>query len=525
MTDPPNTMLVQVLIHYKNQDFPRAIEEAEAAAKLYPNSETIYSLLADLYSQICDFKVSIHYYKKAIEINPTNPQLYHLLGKSYFQNKEINPAISSYKKALAIDPNLAEVLNSLGNAYRENEYHKISIECFRKAVSLRVGFYEAMNNLANVLKAIGELDEAIEIFKEAILIKPSSATLHKNIATAFYEKNEIVNALSYLKDALTIEPAYADAELSKAFCELKMFNFSEGWNSYEARWKTQGFDYLKTEKKEWYLGLSGKLFIWSEQGIGDEIMFASILEELLQKVENVVLQCDPRLIPIFRRSFDTKVSYIAKDSTYDNLSFDYILPIGSLPKYFRMNVSDFSRRKPAYLKAEEEISIKHQTACMQNSKTTLLGISWNSTAKVTSATKRNLKLNDIIEILPLNSVQIVSLQYGDHDAEISAAEEKFDIRIERIHEIDKFNNIDGLLSCIQACDEIITIDNVTVHLAGALGKQVYALLPFCCDWRWGLNEKESLWYEHVSLFRQTSLGVWDDPLKKLQSRLLENLAL
>ena len=149
----------------------------------------------------------------------------------------------------------------------------------------------------------------------------------------------------------------------------------------------------------------------------------------------------------------------------------------------------------------------------------LIGISWKSSSNSDDASWRQLPLADLVNSLKLPRIKLVNLQYGDVSDEINSLQKGHDIDIICVNEIDNKNDLDGLAALISALDLVVSIDNVTVHLAGALGIPTKVLLPYACDWRWGTNSNSNYWYDSVELYRQETTGDWTPVLNKLTEHL------
>ena len=148
-----------------------------------------------------------------------------------------------------------------------------------------------------------------------------------------------------------------------------------------------------------------------------------------------------------------------------------------------------------------------------------MGISWKGGSKIQSASRnRSMELSQITSIFANTRVNLVNLQYGNTEQESKMLESQNGISLKNISEIDNFNDLDGLSSLIDACDYIVSVDNLTVHLSGSLGKKTFTLLPFSPDWRWGLSRDSSLWYPSVNLIRQSRIADWTDPLSDIKNK-------
>ena len=245
-------------------------------------------------------------------------------------------------------------------------------------------------------------------------------------------------------------------------------------------------------------------------------MYASLIPELAASSSKLIVQCDERLIPLFKRSFIDGIEYRCRKSPAPEDSYDCHIPMGSLPNIFRPSLDSFSKASKAYLHCESERSQELRKTLLKGEAKTLIGISWNSSSPIAGAHHRNITLSDMAQHLDAPDVQLVNLQYGDVSDEIAKLKEDHGIEVAEVSEIDNRNDIDGLAALIMACDQIVSIDNATVHLAGALGANTKVLLPFNRSWQWGLDRSDSYWYGSLQLHRQKNHGDWKHVLKTIK---------
>jgi len=325
-------------------------------------------------------------------------------------------------------------------------------------------------------------------------------------------------AMADLNKAIALDPDYPEAHWNKALQLLLFGEFEEGWSLFEWRWKTKqhiGTE-LTTSKPRWSGEANKRVFLWAEQGIGDEIMYASLIPELAATSSKLIVQCDERLIPLFKRSFVDGIEYRCRKSPALEDSYDCHIPMGSLPNIFRPSLDSFSKASKAYLRCESERSQELRKTLLKGEAKTLIGISWNSSSPIAGAHHRNITLSDMAQHLDGPNVKLVNLQYGDVSDEIAKLREDHGIEVAEVSEIDNRNDIDGLAALIMACDQIVSIDNATVHLAGALGANTRVLLPFNRSWQWGLERSDSYWYGSLQLHRQKKPGDWKQALKTIK---------
>jgi len=293
----------------------------------------------------------------------------------------------------------------------------------------------------------------------------------------------------------------------------------DGWHNYESRWKTHGHKPMRPYPYPRWKGnklASGHLLLWGEQGIGDEIMFAGLIPELLAAENRIILDCEPRLLPLFRRSFPGVHVVTGFDETRPpDPQIAAHLPTGSLPRFFRTSELAFASTTSPYLMPDRTRRNQFRSRYAWEKK--VVGIAWY-TKNAKTGRSRSLQLSQFSPLLQRNDIFWVSLQYGDHAAlEQQASAAQVPLFIDR--EVDQFQDLDLFAAQVAAMDLVITIDNSTAHLAGALGVPVWLLLPFDRDWRWLQARSDSPWYPTLRLFRQPRLGDWQSVISDVTQSL------
>jgi len=270
-----------------------------------------------------------------------------------------------------------------------------------------------------------------------------------------------------------------------------------------------------SDKPVWDGSDGEQVLVWREQGIGDEIMFSSMFSELNKNSSKIIVECDSRLIPLYKRSFSEDIEFLDDRNAIDNYRYDSQIALGSLPRYLRSRLEDFRKSASGWLKADPQHVSNLRTKLKAAGRERIIGVSWLTKTQRPDAQNRNISLDLLASHLARIPATYVSLQYGDTTEEILSVNSASDIKIQSVEEIDLFSDIDGLAALISACDMVISIDNATVHLAGALGVDTRVLLPFMPDIRWGLGRSDSYWYDQLKLYRQEKEGEWNQPLDLL----------
>ena len=507
---------------FKNQGkIEETIVSYKKAIQLNPNYAEAYNNLGITFKELGRLDESLNSYKKAIQLNPNYAEAYNNLGITFKELGRLDESLNSYKKAIQLNPNYAGAYNNLGIIFRELGELYDSEKSYRKAIKLNPNYYEGYFNLGITLRDLGRLGESESNYKKAIELDSNRAELYNNLGVVLRELGKLDESEQNYEKAIKLKPDYADAYNNNSFTLLLKHDFKKAYDFSEWRWKTKHKigEKFNTSKPLWK-GESGKrILIWKEQGIGDEIIFCSMLSELKAKSEKLIVHCDKRLIPLFKRSLSKDIIFEGSKNNINEKDYDVHIPMGSVAKYFRENLKSFSVTSKGYLKADKDRTLKIRNKLLKDKKQTLIGISWYTKSRIQMASFRNIFLNDLVSVLKNNDTKIVSLQYDHKSDEIEDLKKNNGIEINLLPEVDNRNDLDGLASLISACDLVVSIDNFTVHLAGSLGVKTKILLPYTMDARWGFEGEKSYLYKSVKLYRQTELGDWKKVLKKLENDL------
>jgi hypothetical protein len=327
-------------------------------------------------------------------------------------------------------------------------------------------------------------------------------------------------ALAAMERSLAIKPDYPQARFGMALVQLRCGDFAAGWRNYEHRWRSPDHD---TPRRAYAQPLwtgekleSGRLLLWGEQGVGDEIQFAGLFPDAIRSGNQITLDCDPRLHPLFARSFpEIEVVSGNKPAEAPADVFAAHLPIGSLPGLFRGSEAAFTATASPYLKAD--LAERELFRSCYGDGRLLAGLAWQTKNQKTGR-KRSIALDEFAPLFALPGIRWISLQYGDFDAlEQQAATAGAPLVIDR--GVDQIASIDRFAAQVAALDFVLTIDNSTAHMAAALGLPVWLLLPFAADWRWLAGRADSPWYPTLRIFRQPKLGDWQSVLSEVECAL------
>jgi len=436
----------------------------------------------------------------------------------------LNEAEELYRRILTVDPRQADCLHLLGMIAYQAGHHEAAVEMIGRAIAINSQGASYHTNLGTVLQSQGRLDESAESYQRALTLNPTLAEVHTNLGNILQIQGKLEEAVACHEKALELKPALDEARYNLSLAQLLQGNFTSGWHNFEKRWHAEKFRMqMRHYPQARWAGeklAAGRVLVWGEQGVGDEIMFAGLVPDVIRAGHRCLLDCDPRLQPLFARSFPG-IDVISRHDAGHDPAMDIAthIPGGSLPGLFRSTLAAFAETTSPYLRADpiERERFRTRYAKLDSGRRRLIGLAWHTNNRQ-SGRYRSIDLSSFAPLLALPDIQWISLQYGDPDElENQAVSANASILIDR--SVDQFANIDIFAAQIAALDMVITIDNSTAHLAGALGVSAWVLLPSVPDWRWLEDRENSLWYPTLRLFRQTERGDWDSVVQEVLSEL------
>ena len=370
-------------------------------------------------------------------------------------------------------------------------------------------------------------DEQFEIgekrAKKLLIKNKNSSYLHNYLGVCLAQQKKFDEALASIDKSLSIEPDADDALFNKAVINLRLGKFREGWELYTAGISNE--DNIREISEKYFSDqtplwdgktFDGTLLVYGEQGIGDQLMFGTVLEDLLKVQKNVAIVVDERLTKLFARTYPS-IDVYGLNEHLTFLSYKKHIAIGDLCKFFRNDIQSFKEGDFKNFETSPEIDnqIKRLMPLGHGLK---IGISWLTFAKK-NAKKRSLSPEELSSIVNSSDHTFINLQYGDTRENLEHFSKLSNKSLYDIPGIDLTYNIDSLASIIKNCDLIITIDNSTAHLAASLGKPVWILLPTNNDFRWMEKREESVWYKNALLLRQAKKDSWSEVIQNINSAL------
>jgi tetratricopeptide (TPR) repeat protein len=507
--------------HIQRKEYIEAISHLDKIIATNPNNQECYfnyglALLG--LEKDDDAKVKFDLYLK---FNPEDARTYYKVAHAFLENDSYEESLKNFNVALKINPSMIEALNGRGRACHKLRDYDGALKDFNEALNLDFNNAEIYNNKGLVLIRIGRLNEAENAFKKAIDLDPNYADSYNNLGV-LNKNSELDESIRYINEAIKLKPNQSSFKFNLALIYLAHKKFHTGWELYKNRDQLIRFkrDYPNQANTNEIFNNDEKLLLLSEQGLGDQILFLSMLNELLCKKENIDIVIDNRLVPIFKRTFPD-VNFISNQSDFSISSYKQHLLYGALGSIFRSELDDFKWQPQQYLKSDQLLKNMLKDKINKGFNSNLIcGISWKSKNEDFGENK-SLQLKSLIPILQQKNITFINLQYGETRKEISEIKSEYNVDIKDLDEINNFHNIDGLFSLIDACDLVITTSNATAHMSGAIGKKTFLLVPYLIGkmWYWHEDDTQSIWYPSISIFRQKKLGDWEDPINKISELL------
>lgn len=451
---------------------------------------------------------AISSFKKAINLNPKFPAPFFSLGALLQQLGYIEDAIALYQRVLELSPEHSDTFNILGSAFQAKGLIGRAIESYQKAIEFNPDSYMAHNNLGSALKLIGNIDEATEHYRIALRLNPHFPEALNNLGNAFRDTNKIEMAIDSYRKGILLKPEFADPHLNLAYAFLLSGRFEEGWHEYEWRWKIK--EPLHKLSQPLWTGEDRPgqtILLYAEQGFGDTIHFVRYASMVAEKGLKVIAGCQREL-----KSLIGSVKGISQVVAFGEPSpgFDIRCPLLSLPGIFKTSMASIPSEVPYIFPGEDIVS--HWGGILSGHRKELnIGIAWAGSPGHVNDRNRSLPLEMLEPLMDIKNAAFFSLQKelaNPNDIELM---KKMNIR-DYTGDIRDFSDTAGI---IMNLDLVISVDTSVVHLAGALGRPVWTLLPFSPDWRWLLDRDDSPWYPTMRLFRQPSPGDWTSVINKV----------
>lgn len=528
--------------------YQEAVPQFERALARNPRDAEAHNNLGSVLRSLDRKAEAIAHFEKAVALRPNFTAAHFNVARLLLVDKEYQKAALHFKAALAGGLESLETYSGLATALQALKLPQEAVAVCERAIALAPQSAEAHDQFGAVLYDLKRFGEAAEQHRQAIALKPDFTEAYFRLAANCYLNNQYreacehytralvrglkpdlaINAEHYLAVSLQMlgryeeadrkfdeaianfadRPDVLDVQRSKGLMYLSLGRFAEGWPLYEYRHWSEEPNVREGQRPRWQgEAIEGPLWVWGEQGLGDQILHASMIGDLRGRVPSIILEVEPRLVELFARSFPG-IRVVALGSDLSQQQIVAQIPIGSLGQYLRPDWASFARRSPSYFVADAARAAALR-ARLTDGGMKVVGLSWRSVNPQKGHSK-SAQLIDFIDILRLPGIRCVDLQYGETGEERAQVERATGVRVTRLDDIDNTKDIDGLAALMGACDAVVTVSNTTAHLAGALGRPTWVFVPFgfAQMWYWFGDKTPSPWYPRVQVRHQAEGQSW-----------------
>ena len=477
------------------------------------------------------FSEAVDCFQRAVAIDPRSANAHCNLGIALLQLSD-SRAAWHLSEALQLQPENFDAVFNLGRSFMQAGEFERAITAFAHAKRLVPASLESQFLFATAHFRAGRFEPARDEYERLVREHPTWSTPLVGLASLLAEVGEYDESRALFERALELNPDDAQARTYFGLLLLRMGDFARCWDFYESRsaalLSAHAIERGFTEPRWADEPLAGKtLLVTREQGFGDELLFASLLPDVLREARHVVIECDRRLEALFRRSFPGATVFAVDGreaganrsiERYRDQAprFDCWIPSGSLPRLRRRRAEDFPRHQ-GFFRADPE-RVAHWRARLDALGSGLkIGISWRGGTALTRASVRSLTLEALASVLEIPSVHFVSVQYGKCGDEIESFAQAHGVQIHHWNEaIDDYDETAALIS---ALDLVISVCTAVVNLGGALNAPVWVMAPHVPDPRYGREGATMIWYPSVRVFRQPCLGAWAGVIDAVRDQL------
>jgi len=437
------------------------------------------------------------------------------LGTIFHALRRPKEALKSYQTALDLAPNDADLLNRCGVALLDLGRPQEALDYFDRLLAANPANLDALGNRGNALVMLNRQTEALGTYERALEHAPDNAQLLTNRAVVLRRLDRPREALMCASRALVSRPHFAQARFVESVARLTLGDFKQGWRGYETRWDV-GF--LASQRRTFtaplWLGapsLAGKaILLHAEQGFGDTLQFVRYAPLLAKRGAKVILELPPALSRLLCALPGIDVVLIRGDALP---RFDFHCPLMSLPLAFGTELETIPAVIPYIAPAAEDVAAWRARLSARGP---LIGLVWSGEPSHDNDLNRSMRLATLLPLLDLRDMTFVSLQHEVRESDAGVLREHPEIL--RIG--DQFGDFADTAAAIAVLDVVVAVDTAVAHLAGAIGKPVFILLPFAADFRWLRERTDSPWYPTARLFRQPRFGDWTSVVDAVRAALV-----
>lgn len=469
-----------------------------------------------------NYKLAGTLYMEILKNEPENAQVWDLLGIVNFQQNDFLEAELCIKKAIKLEPRVY-YLENLAKLYLEKGDFLQSITLYEDIVNIN-HTYENLFNLALAYKNMHRWEEAKKTYNEALKVNPEGYESYYNLAYLAFNDNEPYRAIECYKKALEIKPDDWESRYFLGLAYMQVKDYKNGLNAFEARLCKKSailsqeklYPELMSIKPEWKgEPLKDKvLFTYYEAGFGDLLMFYRYIPVLSSMCKKLIIKPQKNLLPLFQEN-SYGADIIENFDYTQQMYFDYHIPFLSIPYVLKCEGdSVFIHHDDGYLKPNpQKVKFYKEKYC--NNEKFKIGIKWQGNTHYDL--ERVLQVEDFFKLFEIPDTLFYSFQTFEGSEEIDRIKANYDI----VNLGETFSDFSDTAGAIENMDLIISNDSSLIHLAGAMKKRSFVLLPYIYNWRWHTDLTKCDWYDSVTIFRQKEFGNWKGVFDDVKDKIIQ----
>jgi tetratricopeptide (TPR) repeat protein len=446
---------------------------------------------------------------------PNNPAVLNSLGLALQGTGDQNEAVRAFETALRATPGAGAIAYNLGNARRELGDIPGAMAAYVKALELGPPVPEMFNNLGLLFQETGEVAHALTAYRSALGLDAAFLPAALNLGYLHIQERQPALAAAVLESALHHHPGHPDVHWLLSHALLVMGEYERGWKEYEWRWeKMRNATYRRKDaSRQWTGGaLAGKrILLYAEQGLGDAIQCARYIPMVAAAGGIVVVECQPELVELMR-TVRGVADVVARGEEVPPCECE--CPLMSLPGVFGTTLATIPNGVP-YVFADPAKAAVWEAWCREGGAGRRVGLVWAGNPAHRNDVRRSLPASHLRGFMEAGGVRWVSLQKGERgDGRLEVPR---GVQIEDVG--SRLHDLSDTAALLMHLDLVITVDTAVAHLAGAMGRPVWLLIPYAPDWRWLLEGEGTGWYPTARLYRQPTPGNWDAVIARVVAEL------
>lgn len=429
-------------------------------------------------------------------------------------------ALASYEQALKLTPPTAQLLTNQGVSHHTLNDPEAALACYARAEALDSTYAPVYTNRGNTLRLLGRFDEAIANFNRALQLQPVYAEAWSNRAATLHEAGRLAEAREAYDRGALLYPSHIETRWNRSLLKLLSGEFEAGLAEYEVRWQRPSNEPDRHLSIPKWLGegpVAGlRVLVYPEQGLGDFVQFCRYIDQLIQAGARVVLETPPPLLRLMhelaRLRLDGSLQVVATGSELPIV--DVRIPIMSLPLAVGTRIHTIPAPIPYLTPPAERLA--WWRARLGPAGRTRVGLAWSGSPTHRNDFNRSMRVSDLCSVLD-EPFEFHCLQQRIRESDLSWLESRSKL-IRHDADIEDFADTAALAMLM---DVVISVDTSIAHVAGALGRPLFLLLPYAPDFRWMLGRLDSPWYPTARLFRQSVPGNWAGVVGQLRQALTD----